>query len=149
MTGQGFLSAWIKKLLFAALFGASLCARGELVVIVNPQSGVDQLTRSQVINIFLGNHREFPNGLRARPFDLPTGEPDKELFYRSLVNKDLNQMTAYWSRLVFAGKTSPPQQAGDSREVTQVVATSRDAIGYVERQSIVDPGSIRIVYTLP
>lgn len=73
------LHAWAGTLLCAALLGLPWPARAELVVIVNPQSGVDQLTRSQVINIFLGNHREFPNGLRARPFDLPTGNPDKEL----------------------------------------------------------------------
>ena len=142
------LPAWLRTVLLVLFFGLSPVARGELVVIVNPQSGVDLLTRSEVINIFLGNHREFPNGLRARPFDLPTGSPDKESFYRRLVNKDLNQMAAYWSRLVFAGNTSPPVQAGDTQEVIQAVAANRNAIGYVERRHV-DPGRVRIVFTLP
>ena len=142
------LHAWAGTLLCATLLGLPWPACAELVVIVNPQSGVDQLTRSQVINIFLGNHREFPNGLRARPFDLPTGNPDKELFYRGLVNRDLNQMAAYWSRLVFAGSTSPPVQAGDTQEVIQAVATSRNAIGYVDRRHV-EAGRVRIVLTLP
>ena len=142
------LSGWVRTVLLAVALGLSPSVRGELVVIVNPQSGVDVLTRAEVINIFLGNHREFPNGLRARPFDLPTGNPDKELFYHALVNKDLNQMAAYWSRLVFAGNTSPPIQAGDIQEVTQAVATNRNAIGYVDRRHA-DSGRVRIVFTLP
>lgn len=142
------LRAWIRTILLVLFLGLSPAARGELVVIVNPQSGVDVLTRAEVINIFLGNHREFPNGLRARPFDLPASDPGKESFYRLLVNRDLNQMAAYWSRLVFAGNTSPPAQAGDTQEVIQTVATNRNAIGYVERRHA-DPGRVRIVFALP
>ncbi|MDR3222082.1 MAG: substrate-binding domain-containing protein [Candidatus Accumulibacter sp.] len=143
------LLTWIGTILALALFGASAPARGELVVIVNPQIGVDQLTRSQVINIFLGNHREFPDGSRALPFDLPTGNPEKTMFYRNLVNKDMNQMTAYWSRLVFAGSTSPPAQAATVQEVIETVAANRGAIAYVERQSIQKSERVRIVFNLP
>ena len=82
-------------------------AHAELVVIVNPQNGVEQLSKTQITNIFLGNHREFPDGMPAKPVDLPVAAPEKALFYRALVNKDLDQMAAYWSRLVFAGNTSP------------------------------------------
>lgn len=143
------LLTWIGTALAAVLFGASAPARGELVVIVNPQSGVDQLTRTQVINIFLGNHREFPNGSRAQPFDLPTGNSGKNAFYRNLVNKDMNQMTAYWSRLVFAGNTSPPMQATNVQEVIEAVAANRGAIGYIERQSVHESERVRIVFSLP
>ncbi|MDR2450951.1 MAG: hypothetical protein LBE85_04090 [Candidatus Accumulibacter sp.] len=123
-------------LVLAALLGASMPARSELVVIANPQSGVDQLTRSQIVNIFMGNHREFPNGLRARPLDLPADDPDKERFYHILVNKNLSQMAAYWSRLVFAGNTVPPTQARDPQEVIRTVAGNRNAIGYVKRENV-------------
>jgi ABC-type phosphate transport system substrate-binding protein len=153
------MASWIGTFVFVAFFGASLPARGELVVIANPQNGVDQLTRSQIVNIFMGNHREFPNGLRARPFDLPADNPGKERFYHSLVNKDLNQMAAYWSRLVFAGSTTPPVQAKDPHEVIQVVAGNRNAIGYVERESVNSACAnlrvgnsaecVKIVYALP
>jgi ABC-type phosphate transport system substrate-binding protein len=141
-------SAWIEKILFVAFLGLSLPARGELAIIVNLQNDIAQLTKNQVVNIFLGNHREFPNGLRARPLDLPTDNPDKETFYRTLVNKDLNQMAAYWSRLVFAGNTSPPVQAGDTQEVIQAVANNRNAIGYINSQ-YVDPDRVRVVFALP
>lgn len=135
-----------------AFFGAvvlalSFAARADLVVIVNPQSGVDQLTKTQVINIFLGNHRELPNGMAATPIDLPASAPEKAQFYRALVNKDLDQMAAYWSRLVFAGSTAPPSQASAVQDALQLVAANRGAISYVDRKHV-DP-RVRVVLVLP
>ncbi|WP_319244272.1 hypothetical protein [uncultured Propionivibrio sp.] len=120
----------------------------EMIVFVNPQSGVEQLTRTQITNIFLGNHREYPNGLMAKPIDLPVAAPEKTLFYRALVNKDLDQMAAYWSRLVFAGNTQPPMQTGTVQEAVQAVANNRNAIGYADRKQV-DPARVRIVFAFP
>lgn len=130
----------------ALLLFLPLPALAELAVIVNPQSGVEQLTKSQVINIFLGSHRELPSGLPARPIDLPANLPEKTQFYRSLVNKDLDQMAAYWSRLVFAGSTLPPVQANTQQDVIQYVAANRGAVGYVERKSV--DARVRVVLVL-
>lgn len=133
-------------LLGVLLLAAPLSLRAELVVVANPQSGVAQLTRSQVVNIFLGHHRELPGGLRALPVDLPATAPDKALFYRSLVNKDLDQMAAYWSRLVFAGSTAPPFQAGSEQEAMAFVAANRGAVGYVDRRHV--DARVRVVLIL-
>jgi ABC-type phosphate transport system substrate-binding protein len=142
------MSNTIRNIAFLGLASWALLVQGEMVVVVNLQSGVDLLTKSQVINIFLGNHREFPNGLAAKPVDLPAVMPDKGQFYRSLVNKDLDQMAAYWSRLVFAGNTQPPVQANSTQDMLQAVATQRNAIGYVDRKSV-DPTRVKVVLALP
>ena len=122
--------------------------RAELAVIVNPQSGVDQLGRSQVINIFLASNREFPNGEPAVPIDLSPGSPENARFYRALVNRNTQQMSAYWARLVFSGKASPPLRANSWKEVIQAVATNRNAIGYVESEHV-DPARVRVVFVIP
>lgn len=118
----------------------------DLVVVVNPQNKTEQLTKTQIINIFLGNNREYPGGLPAKPIDLPASSTEKALFYRGLVNKDLDQMAAYWSRLVFAGNTSAAVANG--QEVMQIVASNRNAIGYLERKSV-DTSRVKIVFSLP
>lgn len=135
---------------FVAISLATLAlqARADLVVIVNPQNTVEQITRTDVINIFLGNSREFPNGQMAKPIDLPVTVPEKAQFYRALVNKDLDQMAAYWSRLVFAGNTSPPVQAASVSEAVRVVAGNRSAIAYVDRR-YVDTARVKIVFAFP
>lgn len=138
----------IRNLCLGCALMMASAAHAELVVIVSQQNDVNELTRTQIINIFLGNHRQFPNGLRAQPVDLPVTMPEKAAFYRALVNKDLDQMAAYWSRLVFAGNTSPPIQASSLQKATQKLASDASAITYVERRDV-NPSRFKIVFTFP
>src|SRR5512146_3193205 len=89
-------------LCLACLLALAPAARaGDLVVVVNPKSGVHQLSRDEVINIFLGRYRQLPGGIAAEPLDLPAGVADRALFYERLVGKDQAEINAYWARLVF------------------------------------------------
>jgi hypothetical protein len=114
---------------------------------LHAQSSVEQLSKTQVVNIFLGHSRELPNGVAASPVDLPFAAPEKALFYQLLVNKDLDQIAAYWSRLVFAGSTSPPVQASSVSDALQYVATHRGAIAYMDRRNV--DTRVKIVLSLP
>lgn len=139
------------RTLFTLLLASMVCpaqAYADLVVIVNLQNGTDQLTKNQIINIFLGNNREYPGGSAAKPVDQPSTSTEKALFYRGLVNKDLDQMAAYWSRLIFAGNTSPPASAASGEELMHIISTSRNAIGYMERKHV-DTSRVKIVFSLP
>src|SRR3546814_8553024 len=62
----------IPLLLLAALPGLSLGAKPptkDLVVIVNPASGVTALQPGDVVNIFMGRYRKLPSGIVAFPID--------------------------------------------------------------------------------
>ena len=118
----------ISSLLFC---GAAPRAEQGLVVAMNAASGVSSLSREQVINIFLGRFRQLPDGTMARPIDQPSGDPAKADFYQRLVNKQLAEIRAYWARLVFSGKTSPPQQAKSADDVVQWLLDEPGAIGYL------------------
>lgn len=137
----------ITKLLLLASILLSSYTQAALVVIVNPQSGVEQLTRNQVIKIFLGSHRELPNKLAARPVDLPDNSAGRADFYQRLVNKDLDQMSAYWARLIFAGNTLPPDSIENEMAAVHYVASKPGGIAYVD-SALVDK-SVRIVFSLP
>jgi ABC-type phosphate transport system substrate-binding protein len=138
----------LRALVFLALLASACLAHAGLVVIVNPQSGVDRLSKSQVINIFLANSREYPNGLPTQPIDLASDLLENEQFYRGLINRNPIQMKAYWSRLVFSGQASPPVKANNWQEVLRMVATNRNAIGYVEAEHA-DPAQVKVVFILP
>lgn len=122
----------------------SMPASAELVVIANPGSGVETLTRDAVVNIFMGRYQKLPSGVTALPVDLADG---KAAFYKALLNKELPEIQSYWARLVFSGQGSPPRQMEDSKEVIDVVASNKGALGYVDR-SLVD-GRVKIVLELP
>ncbi|PKO91470.1 MAG: hypothetical protein CVU16_07830 [Betaproteobacteria bacterium HGW-Betaproteobacteria-10] len=121
-------------------------ASAELVVVVNPQSGVERLSKTQVINIFLGHNRELPTGQPASAVDLPAVNREKSLFYKILVNRDIDQMAAYWSRLVFAGSTPPPFQAASTQQAIEFIAANRGAVGYLDSRSV--DARVRVVLTL-
>lgn len=125
-------------LMTSALLLVSLCrpASAEPVVVVNVASMVHQLSQDDVVNIFLGRYRSLPGGGTALPIDQPESSPLRAEFYRKLVNKNLNEINAYWSRLVFSGKTSPPQQASSAAEVVLFMARNPDGIAYVERDQV-------------
>jgi hypothetical protein len=81
------------------------------------------------------------------PVDQPEGSVLRAEFYRKLVNKDLNEINAYWSRLIFSGKTAPPRQAANAAEVVALLSGSPGGITYVERSQV--DGRLRIVLEFP
>lgn len=118
-----------------ALLPATAC-RADVVVVANSRSGIDKLSRDEVINIFLGRFRQLPSGLSALPIDLPATQAERATFYRLLVNKELADINAYWARLVFSGRTTPPRQAKSADEVIDFVGTTPGAVGYLDRSKV-------------
>jgi ABC-type phosphate transport system substrate-binding protein len=118
-----------------------------LVVIVNPDSGVTELTKAEVIHLFMGRQKRLPSGAAALTVDLGGTLPDKALFYAALVNKDLAEINSYWARLIFSGQGSPPLQAESAENVLEIVQNNRGAIGYVDADKV-GPG-VRVVFRLP
>src|SRR5579864_5027015 len=100
--------AWALLLVAAALLNIRSAGAGDLVVVVNPASGIDKLTRNQTIDIFLGRYRKLPSGAVAMPIDLRAGTQERKEFYLLLVGKDVAQMSSYWARFVFSGQAAPP-----------------------------------------
>ncbi len=122
--------------LFIGLFGLSLNLCADPVVVVNARSGIERLSRDEVTNIFLGRYRKLPNGGTALPIDQPENSGMRADFYRKLVNKDLNEINAYWSRLIFSGKTAPPRQTEQGAEVLAWLAANPGGIAYIEREQV-------------
>lgn len=108
-------------------------AHADLVLVANPRSGIERLTQDEVINIYLGRYWRLPSGLVAEPIDHPVDTEARARFYRQLANKSLAEINAYWARLVFSGKTRPPQVAESVEVMLRQVATYPGALAYVER----------------
>jgi ABC-type phosphate transport system substrate-binding protein len=131
-------------LLSSALAGAAEPV--SLVVVVNPQSGVDKLSRDEIIDIFLGRYRKLPSGKMALPIDVAEANSERSRFYQLLVKKSSSEMSSYWARLVFSGQTSPPFQVPDTKAALELVQSSPNAIAYMDR-SAVGP-NVKVVFEL-
>jgi len=117
-----------------------------LVVIVNPTIGVQHLTRSEVLDIFLGRYRNFPTGASALPIDLDVSSDARNQFYLLLAHKNPSDMVSYWARLSFSGKISPPFAVSGVETAIDIVATNPNAIAYVDR-AVVD-NRVRIAFEI-
>jgi ABC-type phosphate transport system substrate-binding protein len=130
-------------LALAALPGHANDAAG-IVVIVNPQSGVDKLSRDEIIDIFLGRFRKLPGGKVALPIDVAESSAERARFYQLLVKKSPAEMSSYWARLVFSGQTSPPFQVPDAKTALELVQSSPNAIAYMDRAAVT--ANVKVVF---
>lgn len=121
-------------------------AQADLVVIVNARNGVAAMSRSDVINLFFGRNRQFFNGIEAEPVDVADSHPNRAYFYRLLVGKELPEVDAYWSRLVFTGRQQALPRLSSSDEVVRWVASHPGGIGFVEISKA--DARVRVVYEL-
>jgi len=129
-------------LLLLVMFTPS--AQAELAIIVHAKNKIDSLTAQQVQDIFLGRSRIFPNGKFALPID--QSSPLRAEFYEKLSGRPVEQINAYWARIMFTGQASPPQQLPDDKAVLQTIRENEGAIGYIDRSQV--DKTIRVVLQL-
>jgi ABC-type phosphate transport system substrate-binding protein len=141
-----FLAAARNLFLFLSLMLLAPLAAAELVVVANPQSGIERLTQEEVVNIYLGRYRRLASGVTAEPVDLGGDTLTRARFYRALVGKSLAEINAYWARLVFSGRTRPPHVAENVETALQYVAARSGALAYVERAQA--DRRVRVVFEL-
>ncbi len=141
--------ALCRRLLLAGLplLVTAMQARAELVVVMSPHSSITSLTREQVINIYMGRYRVLPDGGTARPLDAGADSPERSIFYRSLLGKSLDDISAYWARLVFSGRTAPPREVPTRKALLEEIADDPGAIGYVARKDLTR--NLKIVFSFP
>ena len=107
--------------------------RAELVVVARADDELVPLTRQALINIYMGRHRLLPTGVLAVPIDQPKASEARSTFYRRLVGKTPAEINAYWARLYFSGKTTPPVTAESNDGLLRLLAETPNAIAYIDR----------------
>ena len=114
----------------------------DLVVIVHPASGMKNLTRQQVIDIYLGRIQTNMDGKKIVPYDQPQDSEIGAVFYQQLTGRAVTSVNTYWARLLFTGRASPPRQPSDNMSVINIVARNLDAIGYIDERDLDDRVSV-------
>jgi hypothetical protein len=105
-------------------------ARADYYVVVGERSPVAHLSQEEVLHLFMGRTRAFPDGSPAAPYDL-AGSAQREGFYRMLSGMTLAQVTSYWARLMFSGRNLPPGQLADESTMLEKLRKDSAAIGWL------------------
>ncbi len=130
-------------LLAAALALAAGAAQAGIAVIVNPQAGVEQLSKAQVKAIFLGKRKKLPSGEAAQPVNQDEASPLYAAFAKKVLGKSPARLKSYWSAQIFSGRATPPKAVGGDDAVKRFVASTPGGIGYVDSAAV--DGSVRVV----
>lgn len=130
-------------LLFTLIFSFNLHAE-EIVMIVNEQNSVNEISLAQVQNYFLKRTREWPNGQVVRFFDRREGSDERKIFLRDMLKKSSREVELYWiGQKLYSGNTAPLQVSTDSMMVS-MISRFPGAIGYVSASFQGAPGVRKI-----
>jgi ABC-type phosphate transport system substrate-binding protein len=104
----------------------------ELVVVSSKKLDVAVLTKKQVIDIYMGRYRNLPNGLDVIPLDQALKSTARARFYSKLVGRSVSEISAYWARLLFSGRATPPIEISDYKQMIKLLSQNSSMIGYID-----------------
>jgi ABC-type phosphate transport system substrate-binding protein len=135
----------LKMIIFmGALSFTNSVAGTELVLVVHKNNPTSILSRSQVIDLYMGKYIAFPDGSKAVPVDIEDDLETRTKFYDSLVGMPLARVNAYWSKVKFSGRARPPIQQKDEEAILNFVMETENAIAYVYENSVTS--DLKVVY---
>lgn len=121
----------------------------DLAVIVNRDNPLNTLSKQQLVDLFMGRSPYFPCGCAVVKLDAPSASMVRKAFYHSLVGMSLNEVNAYWARLMFSGRATPPMQVHQEQDIVKLVADNSNAIGYVPKDTYGDSNNdVKVVFVL-
>lgn len=125
---------WFKAMTLTMALAANP-AFAEVAVIVHP-SNAASLDQAEITRLFTGRGATFNNGTKATPLNLAESAATRGDFDTKVLGKSSSQMKAYWSKLVFTGKGTPPKELASDADVKAAVAADATAIGYIDAASV-------------
>lgn len=126
---------------FLFFAGSALNAK-EFAVIANPElaSNIDS---TFIQRAYLGKLKSFENGESVEPVDYDSKGDIKTAFTKTFLKKSPSQIKAYWAKLVFTGKGTPPNALSSSSDIKEFVASTPGAIAYLPLADVDD--SVKVV----
>lgn len=134
------------RLLISCLIFISLSAQANMVVVVAKSSSLNKLDNQHIANIFLARTNRYPNGEKALPIEL-NNLTIRNSFYHTITGKSANQLSAYWTTLVFTGKGTPPKTVNDVNQLIRHIVRNPGSIAYIDSEMLTD--ELKVIYRFP
>jgi hypothetical protein len=121
-------------------------ARADYYIVVSEHNSLTTLSQKDALQLFMGRSRAFPDGSPATPCDIGD-DALRAGFYRSLGGMSLPQVNSYWARLMFSGRSLPPQRVESEAAMVQRIGNDPSAIGWLTQAP--KQKGLRAVLVLP
>jgi ABC-type phosphate transport system substrate-binding protein len=122
---------------------AGAAAGVRLVMIVAPNSALQNLDFSELRRLFSGDPLADSSGRRIIPFNHPPLSPDRVIFDRAVLGMTPDQVAKYWVDRRIRGQPGPPRTATSLRMLVGVVSKLPGAIGYIRPEYVDD--EVRVI----
>ena len=120
-------------------------ASADLAVVVNKDHPLDAITIDEAAAIFMGQTKQL-KGHPLTPIDQAAKKKTKNRFYLKVSKKTPIQMKAYWSRLLFSGRGSPPLSLESTEDLKSIVSEEIDYISYLDTKDL--DGSVKVILVI-
>lgn len=120
----------ISFIVLASSMMLSALTFAEVEVIVHPSNGA-ALDKDSIQRIYLGKTRAFPGGGEAVAISMEEGSAAEGDFTKNVLGKSPKQLKAYWAKMVFTGKGTPPRQIDSAAEMVNLISANPNLIGFV------------------
>ncbi|MBZ9610145.1 phosphate ABC transporter substrate-binding protein [Rheinheimera maricola] len=135
----------MKTLFVVSLLLLPVSVNAAIAVVVHP-SNQTSLTQDDLVRLYTGKLSAFPDGNSAVPVNLADSVALRADFDQKALGRSSSQIKAYWSKLVFTGKGTPPKEVASDNEVLTLVANNPNLIGYVSAAAVSD--KVKVLLTL-
>ncbi|MBE0370496.1 phosphate ABC transporter substrate-binding protein [Pseudoalteromonas sp. MMG013] len=126
----------MKSQIALCLFMSAFYVNAEVAVIVNASNG-NSLDKSAISKIYLGKSKSYADGTKVKAV-AQTGTSVAKAFTQNVVGKSNSQFKAYWSKLIFTGKGTPPNPLSNDQAVIDFVMNNPEGIGYIDSAKVTD-----------
>ncbi len=123
--------------MLSALLCFSATSLAEIAVIVSKDSTITAADVGELERVYLGKSKAL-SGTEVVPINQNTKSSTSDTFNRAVLNKSSSQVKAYWSKLVFTGKGTPPKEFDNDAAVIAEVSANPNTVGYIDAASVTD-----------
>lgn len=109
----------------------------EYVVVCHKECPVDTLTSQEVKRIFLGKMKKWPDG-SSIDIVVNSNEEVHANFTRSALSKSPSQLSNYWRKILFSGRSVMPISVKNDVDAKSYVAEHTNALTYIDVTSFDD-----------
>lgn len=136
----------ITALVLAVLMLVAPAARADYFIVVSERNPLTMLSQKEALQLFMGRSRSFPDGQPAIACDIDS-DGLRAGFYRALGGMSLPQVNSYWARLMFSGRSLPPERMETESAMVERIGRDPTAIGWLPQAP--KQKGLRIVLVLP
>jgi TonB family protein len=116
---------------------APVSMAADVKIVANPSVRAEAVSVDELKSVYLLERKTLKDGSPVEPVLQKSG-PAHDAFLKLYLDRDAQEVRAYYLGLEFTGKGSPPKELHSDAEVVDYVAKTRGAIGYVSADSNTD-----------